>query len=235
MPCSRGSRVPRSRSRDRPCVVVINKWDLARATETATQEWAEYFDVRMPGLTFAPKVFTTALTGKHVTSALDLALMTYKQSVSRIPTSQINSILEAAIQLRRPSKSGTRIPRIYYGTQVDIHPPKIVVFVNDPKIFRTDYARYLINRFREAGVFDEVPLEIIFRGRDRKDAKERFADRDAAKAEARAAAAAGGDGLQQREGDFTVETQKRGPRGGPSKKKQPEKRHGRRQGRRFKA
>ncbi|MCI0703883.1 MAG: ribosome biogenesis GTPase Der, partial [Planctomycetia bacterium] len=50
-------------------------------------------------------------------------------------------------------------------TQVDVHPPTIVVFVNDPELFSEAYRRYLAARFREMGLFNEVAIKIYFKGR----------------------------------------------------------------------
>ena len=52
---------------------------------------------------------------------------------------------------------------MYYATQVDVSPPTIVVFVNDPSLFDSSYDRFLQNRFRELLPFSEVPIRIHFR------------------------------------------------------------------------
>ena len=63
--------------------------------------------------------------------------------------------------------SGGKLPKMFYATQVGIEPPTIVVFVNDPDLFGKDYDRFLQNRFREHLPFREVPLQIVFRRREK--------------------------------------------------------------------
>ena len=61
--------------------------------------------------------------------------------------------------------------QVYYGTQVDVHPPTFVLFVNDPDLFDSTYRRYLENRFREVLPIPEVPMRIFFKARERSPAK----------------------------------------------------------------
>ncbi len=39
--------------------------------------------------------------------------------------------------------------RIYYMAQVDIEPPKFILFVNSPHLMSDTYKKYLYNQFRE--------------------------------------------------------------------------------------
>jgi GTP-binding protein len=48
---------------------------------------------------------------------------------------------------------------------VGVNPPWIVLFVNDPMLFKADFKRFLENRFREAFPFKEIPVRISFRER----------------------------------------------------------------------
>ncbi|MEK7290526.1 MAG: ribosome biogenesis GTPase Der, partial [Planctomycetota bacterium] len=56
-------------------------------------------------------------------------------------------------------------PRIYYATQVSAAPPTFVLFVNDPKLFDSDYERYLSNQLRKKLPFSEIPLKFHYRAR----------------------------------------------------------------------
>jgi GTP-binding protein len=58
-----------------------------------------------------------------------------------------------------------KFPKIHFATQVGVHPPWIVLFVNDPSLFKDDFRRFLENRFREAFPFPEIPSRISFRKR----------------------------------------------------------------------
>jgi len=153
----------------KPVVLVVNKWDLAKDQAT-TGDYGEYIGRELPGLEFAPIAFTTALDGRNTERSLDVARSLFKQSHTRVVTSQINKAIEEAVRRRKPpSGKHGQIIRLYYGTQVAVDPPTITLFVNDPVHVTADYARYLVNRFREMLPFAEVPIRLIFRrsgGRD---------------------------------------------------------------------
>jgi GTP-binding protein len=83
----------------------------------------------------------------------------------------LNRILEEAYKVRKPRPKGGKVGKIFYGTQVGVSPPSIVIFVNAPGLFDEAYSHYLANRLREAGPFAEVPIRIRFRPRPRKQKK----------------------------------------------------------------
>jgi GTP-binding protein len=146
----------------KPVVLVVNKWDLA-TDEATTGEYADYLTKVLPGLDYAPLAFTTATDAKNVLSVIDLARNLYKQARSRVPTAELNRVVEDAIRARRPPSPRARLPRVFFATQVAVEPPTIVLFVNDPDLFAQDYRRFIENRFREELPFPEVPIRLVFR------------------------------------------------------------------------
>jgi GTP-binding protein len=94
-----------------------------------------------------------------------LALELYEQAKTRVTTSELNQALEEALSLHRPTRRKAKSPKIYYTTQVSVSPPTFVLFVNDPKLFDSDYERYLSNQLRSKLPFSEVPMKFHFRAR----------------------------------------------------------------------
>ncbi|NIA22137.1 MAG: ribosome biogenesis GTPase Der [Anaerolineaceae bacterium] len=147
----------------KPVLLVVNKWDLAKEAAT-TGDYGEYIGRELPGLEFAPIAFTTALDGRNTERSLDVARSLFKQAHTRVSTSQINKAIAEAVRRRKPpSGKHGQIIRLYYGTQVAVDPPTVTLFVNDPVHVTADYARYLVNRFRETLPFAEVPIRLVFR------------------------------------------------------------------------
>ncbi len=147
----------------KPCVIVINKWDLARG-KISTQDYHEYLEKVMPAMPVVPICFTTAQQDRNVQSAVDLAIELFKQASTRVSTAQLNKALQTVLARRGPgSPRGGKFPKIYYSTQTSVSPPEIVLFVNDPKLFSPTYHRYLINHLRDLLPFSEVPLKLTFR------------------------------------------------------------------------
>ncbi|MGB1124098.1 MAG: ribosome biogenesis GTPase Der [Phycisphaeraceae bacterium] len=150
----------------RPTVVVINKWDLAEQEHTQ-DEYVEYLDDALKGLTFAPIVFTSALAGEGMREAVALALNLYEQSNHRMGTSELNRAIEEIANERGPSSKSGKHAKMYYATQTGVNPPTVVLFVNDADLFDRNYQQYLINRMRDTVAFSEVPIRLFVRGKDK--------------------------------------------------------------------
>ncbi|MCB9850073.1 MAG: ribosome biogenesis GTPase Der [Phycisphaerales bacterium] len=149
----------------KPCVLVINKWDLAKDA-AATDDYGDYLTKTMPEVDYAPVVFTSARDAHNTDAVIDTAWALFKQARERVGTGELNRVLEVALAGRGPSpKRGKKPPRIYYATQVGVAPPTIVCFVNHPQNIKEDYKRYLLNRMQEHLPFAEVPIRLIFRPR----------------------------------------------------------------------
>jgi GTP-binding protein len=151
----------------RVCVVVANKWDLVRHGAT-TEEYDRYLQAMLPALTYAPVVFTTAKDQKNIQSVIDLAQNLHRRSLRRVTTGELNRVLDAIRDHQAPRTKGSRVPKLYYGTQVGVSPPVFAMFVNEPKFFSPTYRRYLENALREAFSFDEIPLRVFLRRRESK-------------------------------------------------------------------
>ncbi|NQT19181.1 MAG: ribosome biogenesis GTPase Der [Planctomycetes bacterium] len=151
------------------CALVVNKWDLA--VGKTPEEYERYFTEIMPGLSFAPMVFTSAKEGTNVGGVLDIVRELHKQSTVRVPTADLNEAIREAITRRKPSPKKNKLPKIYYATQVSVGPPTLVLFVNHPELFAASYKRYLANFLRKMLPFHEIPIRIIFRERRRSESK----------------------------------------------------------------
>ncbi len=149
----------------KPCVLVVNKWDLAK-DQASTDQYGEYLSKTMIGLDYAPVAFITAKDGKNVQSMIDLSTELFKQSQTRVSTGELNRVLADAMTLTMPRpKHGSGSVKILYATQVDVGPPTIVLFVNDPGRVNLAFERFLVNRMRESLPFSEVPIRLFVRGR----------------------------------------------------------------------
>lgn len=148
----------------KPCVIVLNKWDLAQNNYTV-KEYTDYLKKALLGLSFAPVVFISAQNAQGLRELVAAAMKLYEQSGHRVPTAKLNSVVQQVLAQRTPCSKNGRLAKIYYATQLDVHPPTIALFVNDPKILDATYQRYLINRFRELLPFAEVPIRLLLRGK----------------------------------------------------------------------
>src|SRR5215472_9518471 len=127
----------------KPCVFVVNKWDL-QAHSMPTEKWVHYLHDTFRAMHHVPIAFITGQTGKNVKALLNHAQMLFKQARHRIGTRELNNILEEALTANPPPLHQHRPAKIFYGTQVSIEPPTIVLFCNDPNAFSQPYRRYLL-------------------------------------------------------------------------------------------
>jgi len=147
------------------CVLVINKWDLAKERAT-TDDYADYLFKVLSSLRYTPIAFTTATDAKNVQSVLDLANELFKQATTQIPTAKLNKAIEMITAERvggTKHKSGW--PKIYYGTQISTNPFTMLLFVNRPQLFDENYRRFFIGRLRQFLPISEVPVRLLIRPR----------------------------------------------------------------------
>ena len=148
----------------KPVLIVGNKLDLAE--ELASAKWDAYIKQQLPGLAFAPVSFVSALEGENVPDTVDVLFELRKQSRRQIPTAKLNAALQEAKEKLRP-RSRSVLPKLFYGTQVGTEPLSIMIFVNEPRIFRGQYERYLMHYLQKEFDVEEVLIKLIFRRRDK--------------------------------------------------------------------
>lgn len=151
----------------KPTVLVVNKWDLVDPKIASPEDYGDYLTKHLRGFDFAPIVFVSAKSGKGVRDAVAMAFNLHQQASHRESTGKLNQVVGDILKARGPStRLGTQA-KLFYATQIDVHPPTLVLMVNDAKLFGPRYERYLLNRLREELPFSEVPVRLIFRSRKR--------------------------------------------------------------------
>jgi len=148
----------------KPTIIVANKWDLVRDNAN-TGNFTDYLKKKLPGLHFAPIVYTSTKEGLQVLPCLTLAEELVVQARVRVGTGELNRILRETLEIRSPRVTKSRIPKIFFASQVSTEPPTVVIFVNDPRLFNPSYRRYMEGRIREAFPFPEIPIRLVFRSR----------------------------------------------------------------------
>lgn len=148
----------------KPVVLVGNKIDLA--PELDLHKWDEYLKQQLPGLDHAPVVFLSAKERLNVDDMLDLLFELREQTRIEMPTAKLNKVLQEAKDRLLPSAGG-HFPKLFYGTQTGTEPLSLLVFVNEPRLFRGQYERYLVQVLRDAFGCSEVPIKISFKRREK--------------------------------------------------------------------
>ena len=162
--------------RRKPCIFVVNKWDLGLDEGMTTEKWADYLLTTFATMRHVPVAFLTATDGKNIRQVVNLAQSIFKQARERVPTARLNEVVRAAVKNNPPPQRRNKRPKILYATQVGVTPPTIVLKCNDPKLFDNSWKRYLLGVFRETLPFEEVPLRVHYRKRQRDDESQEIDD-----------------------------------------------------------
>lgn len=145
------------------CILVLNKWDLVKGFRM--EHCLQAIRQESHFLSHCPALFISAKQKRNLPSLFEEAERVMKAMTLRVTTHQLNKFLEKSQQLNAPPVLGGKRLRIYYMTQVGVHPPRFVLFVNQPKLMADTYKRYLVNTFRKAFPFDGAPLNFHLRGK----------------------------------------------------------------------
>jgi GTP-binding protein len=144
-------------------VVVLNKWDLVTDPEQRAQVLVDVAD-RLSFLGYAPVLKVSARTGKNFSSLLP-ALRDAKDAYHRrIPTAELNRLLQDAQAHHPPPAVRRHHPRILYATQGAIDPPTFTVFASHD--LPDTYVRYLERRIREGFKLGPTPMKLRVRRRN---------------------------------------------------------------------
>lgn len=145
-------------------IVAVNKWDLIAEKETNTAARGQReLEERAPFLRFIPFLYLSAKTGQRVPRLLDLILEVAEQRVKRVPTAEVNRVLEALVDRQQPPQPVGESVRLLYASQIGTAPPCFAIVSNRPEAVAESYARYLVNGFRDAWQFTGSPVKLKLR------------------------------------------------------------------------
>ncbi|HXF96966.1 MAG TPA: ribosome biogenesis GTPase Der [Gemmatimonadales bacterium] len=145
-------------------VVAVNKWDLIAEKDANTAARGEReLKARAPFLEFIPFVYVSARTGQRVGRLLDVVLQVAGEREKRVPTAEVNRVLEALLERQQPPQPVGESVRLFYASQIGTAPPRFAIVANRPEAIPESYARYLVRGFRDAWAFTGAPLDIKFR------------------------------------------------------------------------
>ena len=149
--------------RGRAMVIAVNKWDGLDDDQRRTVH--RHIDLHMKFLSFAELHFVSALHGSGIGLLPRAARAAYEAATRDIPTADLNTVLERALEAHQPPVVGGRRSRLRYAHQGGRNPPVIVIHGARTRRLPADYRRYLINRFRAAFKLAGTPVRLEFQDR----------------------------------------------------------------------
>jgi GTP-binding protein len=149
----------------KPCIFVVNKWDLGQEAGMTTEKWSKYLLDSFGSMRYVPVAFITAKEEVNVKKLVNLAQTIAKQARIRVPTARLNEVLERIIERNHPPMRSNRRAKIFFATQIATAPPTIVIKCNEPRLIDKGWQRYLLGAFHEELPFLEVPIKVYYRSR----------------------------------------------------------------------
>ena len=144
-------------------VLVVNKWDLVEKGANTHLEFERRIREKIAPNNDIPILFTSVLKKQRIINVLESAMQVYRNVGRRIPTSELNEVMQPVIDDNPPPIVKDKVVRIKYMTQLPTPTPSFVFFCNLPQYIRDDYRRFLENKLRKIWDFKGAPVEIFFR------------------------------------------------------------------------
>jgi GTPase len=144
----------------KPVVIVVNKWDLA-AEEDTTGEYEEYLMKQLPGLAFAPVIFTSALEKRRVWVVLKLLHELWELAGREFGSAPLNRAMKRILAEQPPPSYRHQSPKIRFTVQLGVRPQRFAVRTVRVKALRGSYRKFFQRRLKEELGLDEIPA--IFR------------------------------------------------------------------------
>lgn len=143
----------------RSCILVVNKWDLAREQQKPQREFEEQLREQFKFLAYAPSIYLSAQKGSGIGRLFPLIQRVAQERRKRISTAEMNRFLATVDFERAPVPHNQRV-KVYYISQVAVSPPTFVLFIDKPRSLHFSYRRFLENQIRRAFGFEGTPIVI---------------------------------------------------------------------------
>ena len=143
----------------------MNKWDLVEKDTGTARRFERKVREAMAFLSYAPILTVSALTRLRTGKIFPLCFRIEEERSRRIPTAELNDIVEHLAAANPPPfyKQGTG--KIYYATQTGVKPPTFTLFVNKAIYFPRSYIRYINNQLRKMFTFEGTAVRISLRSK----------------------------------------------------------------------
>lgn len=150
-------------------VLVVNKWDLVQKETNTMRDFRRLLEADLQFMSYAPILFISVTEKQRVNQVIDTCKTVAENRALRVPTSQLNALIQDAVLMKQPpSDKGKRL-KIYYGAQVGIKPPLFSFQINRRDLMHFSYSRYIENRIRESFGFEGTSIKFIFREKGERD------------------------------------------------------------------
>jgi GTPase len=147
-------------------IIAVNKLDLIEKDERKKEWIIRRLRRRFGFIPWAPVIFLSAKNKKNINKILDLSDEIMQERAKRISTAELNSFFQKITQKHLPASRKIAKPKFMYGSQVDVSPPKFLLFFKNPQTMHFSYPRYLENEIRKEYGFNGTCISIKLKNKN---------------------------------------------------------------------
>ena len=143
----------------RSVILVVNKWDAVKRGPSTTVDYTKYLRRRLKYLDYAPVIFLSALTGRHVGKLGGLMVEVARERLRRLSPAELETFVEEVDwdRVRSPRKNKGQVHRV---TQAGGAPPSFFLHTGGGAKLHYAFERFVENRLRERFGFLGAPILI---------------------------------------------------------------------------
>lgn len=144
-------------------IILVNKWDLIEKENNTALLFEKEIRSKTAPFTDYPILFISAINKQRIHKILELVDTVDRNRKRKIPTSELNEVMQEIIRNNPPPSLKGKYIKIKYVTQLPTYTPAFAFFCNLPQYVKEPYKRYIENRMREKFDFSGSPVRIFFR------------------------------------------------------------------------
>jgi GTP-binding protein len=144
-------------------VVLVNKWDTVKKETNTARDYEKELKERLAPFNDVPILFVSATEKLRIMQAIESALEVVEHKQTKIPTAQLNDVIQKSIQAYHPPVVRGVPVSIKYVTQLPTAVPSFAFFCNHPDDVKQPYKNYLENQLRKSFNLKGVPIRLFFR------------------------------------------------------------------------
>ena len=156
--------------RCKPILLVVNKWDLIenKSTNTIRDYKRRLEELVLKDRGYLPLHFISCKENLRVHKIMPFVENLLAQTGKRVKTSEVNELVQQIVHKHSPRimKGLSKRTKFYYATQIKTCPPTFVIKCNVAKELQESYKKYIMRSFKKTLGFEEIPIKIIYEGKD---------------------------------------------------------------------
>jgi len=143
----------------RGCIICVNKVDLIDMSSKMRYKIERTIREEFRFMPYSPIILTSSVKRKNTGEIMNIILRVHENWSKRVPTPDMNRLEIKPLTIRGKER------KVYYITQVETCPPKLIVVSNFRGKPHFSFERYVENRIRENYNFEGTPIILEFRER----------------------------------------------------------------------